>query len=67
MQMPRVGGQNSRPQVHSQRVELISASFDNDVTLHAAFRASEWPGNAEHLRGLIKEAIDSFITLINSG
>jgi serine/threonine protein kinase len=67
LQMPRAGGQYSRPQVHNQLVELISASFDNDVTLHAAFRASEWPGNAEQLRGLIEESIDSYITLINSG
>jgi hypothetical protein len=67
LQMPRAGGQYSRPQVHNQLVELISASFDNDVTLHAAFRASEWPGNAEQLRGLIEESINSYITLINSG
>jgi hypothetical protein len=37
------------------------------VTLHAAFHVSEWPGNEEQLRGLLKEAIDSFITRINSG
>jgi hypothetical protein len=63
----RSGGRNTRPQVFQQRVELISASFNNDVTLHAAFRASEWPGNEEQLRGLLKEAIDSFVTQINSG
>jgi len=67
VQMPRVGGQNSRPQVHNQRVELISRSFDSDVMLHAVFRASEWPGNEEQLRGLLKDAIDWFITHINSG
>jgi serine/threonine protein kinase len=67
LEMPRRGGRNTWPQVHRQRAELISASFDNDVTLHAAFRASEWPGNEEQLRGLLTEAIDSFIMQINSG
>jgi hypothetical protein len=46
---------------------MISSSFDKDVTLHAAFRSSEWPGHEEQLRGLLKEAIDSFITFIYSG
>ena len=48
-------------------IELTSASFDEDVTLQAASCASEWPGNEGQLRGLLKEAIDSFITRINSG
>jgi serine/threonine protein kinase len=65
--MPQTGGRNPWPQVHRQRVELISPSFENEVTLHAAFRASEWPGNEEQLRELLKEAIDSFITCVNSG
>jgi hypothetical protein len=67
LEMPRSGGRNTRPQVFQQRVELISASFNNDVTLHAAFRASEWPANEEQLRGLLTEAIDSFIMQIKSG
>jgi len=60
-------GQNTLGQVRYRRVEPNSPSFDNDVTLHAAFRASEWPGNEEQLRGMLREAIDSFITRINSG
>ena len=66
LEMPWSGGRNT-PQVFQQRVELISASFNNDVTLHAAFRASEWPANEEQLRGLLTEAIDSFVMQINSG
>ena len=58
LEMPRRGGRNPWPQVHRQRVELISPSFENEVTLHAAFRASEWPGNEEQLRELLKEAIE---------
>lgn len=66
LEMPWSGGRNT-PQVFQQRVELISASFNNDVTLHAAFRASEWPANEEQLRGLLTEAINSFVMQINSG
>ncbi|HEX3497149.1 MAG TPA: hypothetical protein VHT02_08255, partial [Methylocella sp.] len=66
LDMPQGVGQNTQPQVHYERVELISASFYNDVTLHAAFCASEWPDNEEQLRNLLKESIDSFITRINS-
>jgi hypothetical protein len=44
-------------------IELISASFDEDVLL----APRSWPGNEGQLRGLLKEAIDSFITRINSG
>ena len=67
LEMPRMGGRNAKPQLHQQRVELISASFYEDVTLHAAFRASDWPGNEEQLRDLLKEAVDSSIARINSG
>jgi serine/threonine protein kinase len=67
LQMPQMGGRNPWPQVDYQRVELISRSFENDVTLHEAFWASEWPGNEEQLRELLKEAIESFIAQINSG
>jgi serine/threonine protein kinase len=64
LEVPRSGGRIARPEVHHQRVELISASFDKDVSLHAAFRASEWPGNEQQLRGLLREATDSFIAFI---
>jgi tRNA A-37 threonylcarbamoyl transferase component Bud32 len=67
LEMPALAGRNVLGQVRYRRVELNSTSFDNDVTLHAAFRASEWPDNEEQLRGLLKEAIESFITLINPG
>ena len=68
LEMPRRGGGNTtQAQLHQQRVELITASFYNDVTLHTSFRASDWPGNEEQLRELLKEAIKSFITRINSG
>jgi serine/threonine protein kinase len=59
-----LSGGGTLGQVRYRRVEPTSPSFDNAVTLHAAFRASEWPGNEEQLRRLIKEAMDSFITLI---
>jgi hypothetical protein len=67
LEMPRAGSGNRRPQVHTRRVELISPSFEKDVTLHAALRASEWPGNEEQIREMLKEAIDAFITRVNSG
>jgi serine/threonine protein kinase len=65
LEMAASGGRNPLGEVHYRRVELTSTSFDNAVTLHAAFRVSEWPGNEEQLRGSLKEAIASFITLIN--
>ena len=67
IEMPGIGVRSARPQLQQRRVEPISASFYRDVTLHLPFRASEWPGNEEQLRELIKEAIDSFIARINSG
>jgi hypothetical protein len=60
--MQPINSRNRPPQVHCQRVTLISPSFDNDTSLHVGFRSSEWPGNEEQLRELLKDAIESFIT-----
>ncbi len=61
---PKRPGQIGRPQPY--RVNSVSASFDASLSLHEAFRTSEWPGNEERIRELLKEAIASFITYIKT-
>ena len=56
----------ARPQLHHRRVDRIADSFEKDIAVHAAFRASEWPGNEEQIRTVLEEAIDGFITQISS-
>jgi len=62
--MPR--GQRGRPQVQPHRVDLISNSFDPAVSLHADFRASQWPRNVDQIQTLVKSAIDTFVTYITA-
>ena len=66
VEMPSRPGRATAPQVHTRRVELVSASFDDAVTLHIVFNASEWPGSEDRLRGMLKDAIQLFVTRINT-
>jgi hypothetical protein len=61
--LPQAGTWNRSPQVSYSRVEAVASSFENDVSLQTAFRASEWPGNEDKIREMLKEAIDAFITI----
>jgi serine/threonine protein kinase len=65
LQLPQRGTQNRSPQVSYSRVEAVAASFERDVSLYTEFRASEWPGNEEKIREMLKEAIDAFIDIAN--
>jgi serine/threonine protein kinase len=66
IRMPPSSPRNEGTQIRFRRVEPLSTSFENDLTLHVTFCASEWPGNEEQLRRLLTEAIDAFIALINA-
>jgi hypothetical protein len=60
-------GQPQGPAVSYERVQPISRSFHHGMNLHLDFRASEWPGNVDNVRALLKDSIDTFISFINSG
>jgi len=50
----------------NETVGRISATFGRDVSLHVEFRASQWPGNEEDMRALIKDAVDAFVAQTQS-
>jgi hypothetical protein len=61
----RPGGRNRQLAVNHYRVDRIAHTFETDVTVHTAFRTSEWPGNEETVRGMLTEAIDAFLEMIS--
>jgi serine/threonine protein kinase len=63
LELPHGG---KRTQVSHYRVDRIAHSFEKDVAVHAAFRASEWPANEEQIREVLKEAIDAFLLEISA-
>jgi hypothetical protein len=65
LQLPQRGSRNRPPQVSYSRVAAVAPSFERDVSLHADFRASEWPGNEEKIREMLEEAIDVFISIVS--
>lgn len=52
---------NRPPQVSYARINDIMPLFESDVSLHAPFRASEWPGNEGSIRTMLKDAIEAWI------
>jgi hypothetical protein len=52
------------PKVTYHRTELISASFNQNVTLTADFLSSEWPRKQEELGRVLKEAVRLFVKRI---
>ena len=70
LQMPRPGhrfpARNQRLSVVHYRVARIEHTFDPEVSVHEAFRASEWPGNEASLRAMLQEALGGFFAHISA-
>jgi serine/threonine protein kinase len=64
LQLPRPGNRNRQPKVANYRVEPVMPQFEPNVSLHADFRASEWPIKEDYVRVLIKAACDVFFTRV---
>ena len=54
-------GRRGPPQVSYHRVEIIEHGLEKDVALILTFLASQWPGNEEQVRDMLKEAIGQFV------
>jgi Protein kinase domain len=60
LQMPSAGLRDRRPNLEHYRVAWVMPTFEPDVSVHEAFRASEWPVNEASLRAMLEEAFGIF-------
>jgi hypothetical protein len=66
IQMPGPGRRPGLAGVEQYRVARIAHTFEADVAVHIAFRASEWPSNEAAVRAMLEQALEGFFAQLNA-